>query len=127
LALGVHRHEQHARPGAFGQDRPAVLGLCQLGERGRADVGAEGETDEDHGPVAAQFAGQQLGAVGLLQGEVRQHARRGHQSHRFQRRGRGRRRVAVEDVLGRHQAGTGRQGDEQDEQGGAVEHRGRFL
>src|SRR3546814_1467510 len=61
VALGVEGDEQHARAGRFWQRFPLLLRLRQFGQRGRADVGAVGETQEHQGPVALEFTGHQLG------------------------------------------------------------------
>ena len=59
IALGIHRHEQHARTVRRGQRGPGFFGHAQALKRGRADVGAMREAEENQGPVAAQGIGRQ--------------------------------------------------------------------
>src|SRR5690606_13358008 len=121
VALRIDGDEQHPRPDRLGNVLQLALGLGQFGQGHRAYVRAEGEADEHHGPVPVQFAGHQLGAVGLAQGEVGQLARLREQGDGAGFRlslGRGR----GEDLLRGDQPQGGGERDDEHDQRGAIEH-----
>jgi hypothetical protein len=124
VAIRIHGDEQHPRSRRLGQRSPRLLRLGESRERGRADVRAMREAEEDKGPVALQFARNERRAVGLLQRERRQHPGLLEQPHDLQLRpGRFRRKAVLRGPEGE----SGRQRGDQDDKGGPVEHGAGLL
>jgi len=67
VSLGVHGHKQHLQAGNCGR----IFYLRELGERGRADIGAVRESEEYEAGSALELAGREGVALVVGQLEIR--------------------------------------------------------